>query len=296
MKYISLILLLLLFCNSGLYAQDLTDIEEDLLRQQGEQSGSIIKPAYFYMDKQTIIRVLDRAPSFGMFRDNYFITGIPTNKEINGQTADAKFQISIRQRLTKTTLPLETFLMLTYTQKSFWNIYDNSSPFTDNNYNPGLSLSTPIMRNNQLRGMTVISLEHESNGKDSLDSRSWNYLALSATYFFNFYFSGQAKVWPALIDGENNQDLYKYRGYGLLAFNFRTLNDRFWCSLIINPRDRLRSYNTTVELNFKLSPKSNPYLFLQWYNGYGENLLNYNQYTSMVRIGICMKPPMWNFY
>jgi alkylhydroperoxidase/carboxymuconolactone decarboxylase family protein YurZ len=35
--------------------------------------------------------------------------------------------------------------MLTYTQKSFWDIYQDSYPFADNNYNPGLALAKPIV-------------------------------------------------------------------------------------------------------------------------------------------------------
>ena len=74
----------------------------------------------------------------------------PTNRKIDKHSADAKFQISIRQRLTKSILPFKTFLYLTYTQRSFWDIYGKSSPFLDNNFNPGLSLSKALIYRNQL--------------------------------------------------------------------------------------------------------------------------------------------------
>ncbi|MDR0612698.1 MAG: hypothetical protein LBG45_04335 [Dysgonamonadaceae bacterium] len=70
------------------------------------------------------MNLLDRQPSFGMYRDNYVITGIPTNEKITKHTADIKFRISIRQRLTKTVLPVNTFLMLTFL--GYFSVHDKN--------------------------------------------------------------------------------------------------------------------------------------------------------------------------
>ncbi|MDR1330734.1 MAG: phospholipase A [Tannerella sp.] len=262
------------------------------------------RPEYLIIDEAEMLSLFDRQPSFGMYKDNYFITGIPLSGKIDKHTADVKFQISVRQRLTRTVLPFNTSLSLTYTQKSFWNLYMKSAPFEDNNYNPGFALVKPLIYKNQLRGSAVLALEHESNGKDSLDSRGWNYVTLTGVYFFNASFTLQAKVWAGIMDrGETaadgdggNPDLYKYRGYGLVAMNYRSLNDRFWASAVINPRNRFRSANIQLELNFKMNSNVNQYLFVQWYNGYGESLLEYNRYASMIRVGICIKPALRNLY
>lgn len=258
-------------------------------------NANFFKPQYLNIDKEQLFDLFDNLPSFGIFKDNYLSTGVPTNQAIGRSTADVKYQISILQRLTKSILPFNTSLLLSYSQKSFWNVYENSSPFSDNNYNPGLMLMRPILHKNQLMGMAMIAFEHESNGLDSLKSRSWNYLTISGVYFFNASFSVQVKAWAGKM-GTGNEDLYKYRGYGLLAVNFRTLNDRFGCSLIINPTSDISRVNTQFELNFRPNKNSNQYLFLQWYNGYAEGLLAYKSYSSMVRIGICIKPPMRSFY
>lgn len=193
------------------------EIEEMWRHQEGSAKGAFNKAMYLELDEDKILELLDNMPSFAMYKDNYFITGVPTNRTIDKYSADAKFQISIRQRLTKTVLPYNTFLMLTYTQKSFWDIYAKSSPFADNNYNPGLAIMKPIIHNNQLMGIGSFAYEHESNGKDSLDSRSWDYFVLSGSYFFNRYFSIQSKVWAGFL-GEENKDLYDYRGYRLFAY------------------------------------------------------------------------------
>lgn len=252
-----------------------------------------LKPEYLQLEKDVVWELFNKQSNFGMYKENYFITGVPTDRTINNQTADAKFQISIRQRLFNSIMPFNTQLMLIYTQKSFWDIYDDSSPFTDNNYNPGGVLIKPIINKSRLKGMTTFSFEHESNGKDSLDSRSWNYFTLSGIYFYNVSFSVQAKVWYGWL-GKENSDLFNYRGYGLIALNYSSFSDKFGASLVINPCKK--TINTQLELTFRPSKRANQYLFLQWYQGYGESLLEYNRYTSMVRVGICMRPPMRNLY
>jgi phospholipase A1 len=190
-------------------------------------------------------------------------------------------------------MPFNTQLMLTYTQKSFWDIYEKSSPFGDNNYNPGLVLGKPVIRNSKLHGIVSLAAEHESNGKDGLDSRSWNYLTLSGVYFYNAFFTVQAKLWYGAL-GDENPDLFNYKGYGLLALNYRSFNGRWGASLVVNPCKA--AVNTTLELTFKPNRNANQYLFLQWHQGYGGSLLEYNRYASMLRFGICIRPPMRNFY
>lgn len=286
----------------NLWAQ--SEVQEDTqINWAIENNVDIFRPMSMKINKDDFLKILDMQPSFAIYKDNYFITGIPIDKEINKYTANAKFQISFRQRLTKTILPYNTFLMLTYSQKSFWNIYAKSSPFKDNNYNPGLALIKPIIHNDMFRGMASIALEHESNGKDGLDSRGWNYVILSGVYYIDIRFSVQVKLWGGILDpgtpelvGDGNPDLYDYRGFGLINLNYRSLNNKLWISGMINPRKKFGDFNTQLELNFKLSQNSNQYLYMQWYQGYGESMLDYKQYSSMVRIGICIKSPMGNLY
>lgn len=272
-------------------------IKEDSLSSQRERLiREKVRLDTILPNEEDALAIFDNTPSFGIYRDNYFVTGVPTNRRIDKNSADAKFQISIRQRLTKSILPFRTFLYLTYTQKSFWDIYRKSSPFLDNNFNPGLSLSKAIIYKNQIRGVAVFSFEHESNGRDSLESRSWNYFSLSGSYFFDLRFSLQLKLWAGWVDKDGNPDLLKYKGYGLLAFNYQSANERLWCSVVINPRRQFIDMNTILEINYKPSLKANEYFFIQYYNGYAENMLEYDRYVSMVRVGFCIKPFLRNYY
>lgn len=295
MKNRIIYVLLLSAVSAAVSHPELHGAERHTPRADSTARSSIRISEYHGASRDAVSRWFDNQPAFGIYKDNYFVTGIPTNHPASPHTADAKFQVSIHQRLTKTVLPFNTFLMFVYTQKSFWDIYEKSSPFDDLNYNPGLLLGKPIIAGNKLRGMVSLSIEHESNGKDSTDSRSWNYFVINGSYRFGARFSMQLKSWPGWA-GSDNPDIYKYRGYGSLAIHYRNLRDWFQASVVINPRDGFRSYNTQIEANFKVNPGSNQYIFLQWYNGYGESLLEYNRYTSMVRAGFCIKPHLRNLY
>ncbi len=54
-------------------------------------------------------------------------------------------------------------------------------PMTDLNFNPGIGLAKPIFIKNRFIGKINLQLEHESNGRDGLESRSWERLTLGGS-------------------------------------------------------------------------------------------------------------------
>lgn len=127
-----------------------------------------------------------------MYQDNYMITGIPLHREIGSETADVKYQISFKHLLTRRLLPLDSYLFLTYTQTAFWNLYTFSSPFEDINFNPGVGLGKAVFNSDdRLVGMAFLKAEHESNGRDSIYSRSWN--SISVNFWGSSLRSGYGK-------------------------------------------------------------------------------------------------------
>lgn len=237
-----------------------------------------------------IIKYTDSQPAFGVYKDNLFLTGFPLNKSINKQTADVFLQISIRHRLTRSRLPFNSFLYLTYTQKSFWNIYAKSAPFKDNNYNPGIGIGRYIIYDNKLYGIMCLQLEHESNGKDGSDSRSWNMISMSAKYFINYRLSVSGKLWLPYVDGDENKDLLTYRGLGYFSIEYLSRNQRWWITAEVSPRKKVLNINTTLTAAYQISKNNNLYLYARFFEGTGENLLEFNKYTINTRFGICIKP------
>lgn len=284
-----------------IYSQENTIFHVDSLSLRNNyldemQSVEMLKHKPIEVTEDLVRSVLDKQAAFAVYKDNYMVTGVPLNKPVTRQTADAFFQFSIRHRVTKSVLPFNSFLYLIYSQKSFWDIYDESSPFHDTNYNPGIGIGRYVIRDNKLKGAIMLSLEHESNGKADLESRSWNYLSLSVKYFYNMRLSMKAQVYAPYIDGENNKNLLRYKGYGNFSINHIDRKNLWWFSLNITPRDKIINPNIHSSLSFRVSKNSNQYLILDYYAGYGEGLLNYKEYTNQIRIGFSIKPDFYNAY
>lgn len=234
-------------------------------------------------------------PYFGLYKDNYFIFGPSIGPKPTKENTNIKFQISIAQRITKATLPLGTYLYLFYSQKCFWNVLENSMPMTDINFNPGIGLTKPIFIKNRYVGKVSLIVEHESNGRDSIWSRSWNKVSLAANIIIDPNLSVAGKFWIPIIDGQNNRDILKYCGIYQTSVQVMSNNRKFAGSLTLVKRAGWNfNYNLILELAYRFSTKFNQYLFLQYYNGYGEGLLDYKVWKSQLRVGIVIKPQLFS--
>lgn len=239
----------------------------------------------------------DNGPYFGLYKDNYFTVGttlLPGQKP-SKTNSDVKFQISIAQRLTKSTLPWNTFIFLMYTQKTFWNVFERSLPMRDLNFNPGIGISKPFFNKDRYVGKMTLLIEHESNGRDGTDSRSWNRISLSGSVLLDEWLMVHGKVWIPIIDGQNNKDILKYCGIFQTGVTVTTPDRKFGFGLTFVKRaTRNLSVNTIFEFNWLFHSKSNQYFFVQYYNGYGESLLDYNVFHSRLRAGIVIKPKFFS--
>lgn len=252
------------------------------------------KPA---INADSLRRDFDNQPYFGIYKDNYFIFGTAVGQRPTKENSNVKFQISVAQRLTRSTLPWGTYLYLFYTQKVFWNVLENSMPMTDLNFNPGIGLAKPLFVKNRFIGKLFFLIEHESNGKDGDASRSWNKVSLGANIMVDPNLVVHGKVWIPIVDGMNNKDILDYSGIYQVGLQLFSNNRRFGGSCVLVKRRGWRlSYNTTLELFWRVWKRDNQFLFLQYYNGYGEGLLDYNRYHSQLRIGLVIKPRLFSDY
>lgn len=247
------------------------------------------------MNSDSLRRDFDKQPYFGLYKDNYFIFGPPIGQKPTKENTNVKFQISIAQKLTRSTLPFGTYLYLFYTQKVFWNVLENSLPMTDLNFNPGIGLAKPLFVRNRFIGKAFMLIEHESNGKDGEASRSWNKISFGGSIMIDPNLIVHGKLWIPIIDGMNNRDILDYCGIYQVGMQVYSNNRRFTGSVLLTKRRGWNlNYNTTVELAYRMWPRENQYLFLQYYNGYGEGLLDYNKFHSQLRIGIVIKPRLFS--
>lgn len=259
--------------------------------------GQIVTTTAGKINTDSLRYDFEHQPHFGLYKDNYFIFGPAIGPKITEKNTNVKFQISVAQRLTKATLPFNTYLYLYYTQKVFWNILEESLPMTDLNFNPGIGLAKPIIVKNRFIGRAILCLEHESNGRDGDASRSWNKISLGANIMIDPQFIVHGKFWIPIVDGENNKDILDYCGIYQVGMQAFSHNRRFSLGVTLTKRRGWNlNYNTVLELAYQLWRRDNQYLFLQYYNGYGEGLLEYNKFHSQLRVGIVIKPRLFSDY
>ncbi len=258
--------------------------------------GQIVTIKDEKINSDSIRDAFDSQPYFGLYKDNYFVFG-PSLRHPDAQNTNIKFQISIAQKLTRSTLPFGTYLYLFYSQKCFWNVLENSMPMTDLNFNPGVGIAKPIFLRNRFMGKVALILEHESNGRDGDASRSWNKVSLAANILISPNANVHGKFWIPIVDGENNRDILRYSGIYQIGTQFMTPDRKFNGGVTLVKRKGWNlNYNVTVEAGMRMWKGANEYFFLQFYSGYGEGLLEYNRYHTQIRIGLQIKPSLFSDY
>lgn len=248
------------------------------------------------LSKDSVQHIVSHSPAFSIYRDNYFIAGTTVRGTPSQYNSDAKFQFSFKQRLANKPLLPNTFFYLTYTQKSFWDIYLSSSPFKETNYNPGIQMVKFLFEKDQLQGLLAFSLEHESNGRDSTNSKSWNFVSASYTKIMARKLAVSVKLWlPFFLS--DNPDLTDYIGYGEAQLQWTIKEDKWFLDMTARKGDfRSTRGSLQANLSFRPSMARNQYLVLQWWQGYAESLIDYKQSNSMLRLGIILRPTFYRFY
>ena len=254
-------------------------------------SGQIVTCDTSDIIADSIREELDSRPYFSLYKDTYFVGGTLLGGTPTQQNSDVKFQISFQQRLTKSVLPWNTYLYLFYTQKAIWHVFEESLPFHDLNFNPGIGLSRFIIMKNRLVGKATMMIEHESNGRDGTASRSWNKISWAGEAYISPYLMAHAKFWIPIIDGKYNRDILRYSGLYQAGFQAMSLDDKWVLDMTLVKRKGWDlNFNTIVQLGYRINHNSNQFIMLQYYNGYGESMLNYNQYHSRIRVGLLIRP------
>ncbi len=243
----------------------------------------------------SIRKELDYGPYYGLYKDNYFTVGTQPFVKPTSTNSDVKFQLSFMFRLTEATLPWKSYLFLMYTQKTFWNVFQESLPMRDINFNPGLGWAKPFFSKDRYMGKLTLLIEHESNGRDGDASRSWNKSSLCGSTIIDEWLMVHAKFWIPIIDGGNNKDILRYCGIYQGGLMVTTPNKEWsWGLTWVKRQGWNLNFNTIWEVSWRVSDKMNLNLYAQYYNGYGENLIDYKQFHSRLRVGLVFKPKFFS--
>ena len=238
---------------------------------------------------QTVVLEGAELPALSVNEPMYFLLG--------GE-GDARFQLSFNYRLFSpegAIVKLAPFLKgmyIGYTQNSFWDLGEDSKPFRDTSYRPSLFWQGKLEGRDWMPQTWKAGYEHESNGRDDEDSRSIDTLFFEPKWETRFADGNVLSFNPrirAYLDKEENPDIQRYRGFVNWAAQYG--RDDGW-KFTANYLQGTAGYATAqIDASYPLGTEvfSNigSFIHFQYFSGYGETLLNYNDRKSdQFRIGI----------
>jgi len=219
----------------------------------------------------------------------------------DGQNGDnlAKFQFSFKYRLMVPDDPssrsLFDNLYFGYTQTSIWDLSAASAPFRDTSYEPQLFyyLQDTGWKNPLFTRMGIAAgIGHESNGQAGSTSRSIDILYLRPTWDFGNLDSYHLTISPKAyyyLSKSGNEDIQDYRGYVDLMIKYGSPEG--WQLATTLRKGTKSSYgsidtNLTYPLAKLFGSAWGGYVWVGYFTGYGEDILDYNQHQhSIARIG-----------
>lgn len=224
----------------------------------------------------------------------YMIFG--TNDEWNWSM---RFQLSFKYLLTDKILRDDDSLFFGYTQTSVMDLSYPSAPFHDSSYRPSLFYEIADGERKRRKGSLPwlqAGYEHESNGKARPDSRSMDIFFLRPCFYFGSpdgtHLRFAPKVWTYLGQG-GNSDMEHYRGYAdLLGILDIGKDEGFFSESQIAVTLRKGAYwhygSLQVDAAYPLG--STFFLHLQYFNGFGETILDFDKRETQYRLGFMMIP------
>jgi phospholipase A1/A2 len=229
------------------------------------------------------------APNSTPFQDTF------TQPDLGLDSIETELQLSFKIKGMEGVLGHDNLdLWFGYTITSFWQAYNStiSSPFRETNYEPEAML---VFRTNYevggFRGRFInLGLVHQSNGQSGGLSRSWNRVYTQ----FGFERGNLAlllRPWLRLPESgsDDNPDIVDYMGHGDLLAVYRS--GRHAYSLLL--RNNFESDNhgaLKLDWSFPLAGRLKGYV--QYFNGYGESLIDYNHRQQSFGLGVSLTEGM----
>ncbi len=198
--------------------------------------------------------------------------------------AETKFQLSVKKAFFEDVLGLGESLYFGYTQTAWWQIFAESAPFRELNYAPEVFLSFPLSGFGVFKNLSL-GFMHQSNGKDGASSRSWNRAYLS-TLLHAGRFVLVPRAWfiinePSLSE---NRDIARYLGH--FDAKFAYLGRDTFAYILVRNNLNFKHNRGAVELNAGFDLFDNGiFWYVQYFNGYGESLIDYNRHANRLSVG-----------
>jgi phospholipase A1 len=266
------------------------DIETDArpaLEQRLEKESDLARRAF---------AIIPHRPNYLLYTYNSepnvapFLAGDP---EADLEHQELKFQISLRVPLYNRMFGENGDLWFAYTQLSFWQAFNlaQSAPFRETNYEPelGLTFHTDFSLLGLKHRLFSVGFAHQSNGRSEPLSRSWNRLWASFQLERgNFVLA--FKPWyriPSNSADDNNPDILDYAGRAELRSTYKYGEQVLSFTLRNNLRSDDNHSGYELDWSFPFSKRIKG--LVQFYNGYGESLIDYNVWTRRAGVGVLVE-------
>ena len=223
---------------------------------------------------------------------------------IGGSAPAVEFQLSFKYKLFdfKDNWDPLTHLYFAYTQTSFWSAFTRNPSFFDTSYKPSMFLYYPdVFQKGFFQLDLQAGAEHESNGRGGTLERSFNtvYLQPKATFDlpYNFQLSFQPRARAYFVEADNNADIADYHGYADLLTALTWLDPKSGEKIQVSNKFVIGREGSHAGLLFDLRfnlvglpvlRKFNPVIQVQYFRGFGQNLLDYNVDNHALRAGLCL--------
>ena len=272
---------IIIFLVIFLYANDISKSFPELIQDYKDSET-----------KSNISQIFSRSFALYPYKTNYLLPATwDFNKKDDRKQFETKFQISIMKPFAKNLLGKHEIYFFAYTQTSWWQTSAASAPFRENNYEPEMFVLFPMESYHKRWDAIIFAIEHQSNGRDVPYSRSWNRIYTKVVFHYNeFIFN--FRVWyripeekkssPDDPNGDDNPDIEDYMGYGDLKIMYPYKDNLFTSLIRYNPATR----KGAIEVDYsKPIHNKNFFLYVQYFNGYGESLIDYNRLVNKIGIG-----------
>lgn len=182
-----------------------------------------------------------------------------------------------------------------YTQQSNWQALNtrNSSPFRETNYEPELIATFGTGEASGLK-LVNLGLVHQSNGKRSPESRSWNRVYLQGGWEWNNSTSILARGWWRIPENtlkDDNPDIADYIGRADLVARWEPADKSQAVAILL--RNNLRwpqnrgfaqiDWSTPIALGNAVR------VHAQVTSGFGESLIDYNHRQNTFGLGFSFR-------
>lgn len=214
--------------------------------------------------------------------------------DLDFEDTEAQFQLSVKFPLLVNLFDDTMDIYAAYTNRSFWQVYysDESSPFRETNHEP--EIWAQFHPDWELWGFkntwNSFGVVHQSNGRGGILSRSWNRVyAWMTVERGNFAMS--FKPWYRIPEDDvddDNPDITDYLGHYELSATYKWQDHVF----SVMSRNNLESGfdKGAVELSWSFPLWDYQYLkgYVQYFNGFGESLIDYDRRVNRIGIGFSL--------